>query len=606
MPLNLITEMNTVAVYQKNLKLVLKAAKQTVHNINLYSDFAFSKDEGSAEKGPLLVIGVKDISQPLHKMILATRAKLVGSGACLLANGEMLLKVDKGLNAANVQKALVFGKSPHLVRALEADEQFPTVAQPAEAPAASPGATKPAASKKGPVATKPAPSKQELDAAKLAELKKEIDPGYQKLIEEFDRLLPKVEGTEDEATVKAFRAKIVDKYTKEQYGQLRGNITKFSKLLALVEARMNKREEQKRAYNAKSGQLSGPFDTVYSPASDKDKGILNQAWGEAKKDGEEQLFKSGLVKLNDFQALLIEVNNRTVQGKAQRLAELKQDAERDLPKPTQEESDALGAMEARVNAQLDKKDAAKAEECLKDFENRISQLVFARNQKFDAEAGAAQVVKFYDANDWRLKDTTKLQYKNDKKQLDEEIQSGMWTEAKKRAARMMACVGKDLKDRADAAAAVAEANREFVASMNRIDTEDQAATAWGDSKFTSGMLADIWRAVKKTRISSPPNGSIDGTYQLSEVEAAITAWTGIGSGPGVLTKFFLPGRVKRPQAKWEKDFRRAEVQANFLCKWRSQVLNIHVNVEIKSYFQKYASEVDWDLVPPNIREQCSQ
>jgi len=174
----------------------------------------------------------------------------------------------------------------------------------------------------------------------------------------------------------------------------------------------------------------------------------------------------------------------------------------------------------------------------------------------------------------------------------------------KQAQEVERLITEELKARGDLNKKMTDASAQFAAALNLSKAEDDAATLYGNGRFGGGMLNAIWKQVLNVHGDNPPNGAIPGLKQLSDVESAIATWRTTGDS-GVLTNFHVPGGG-RPQAKWEKNFMRAEVQANFCVKWRGNKVNIHVDVDPRSYFDRYADEVDWTLVPQSIRQQLGR
>jgi hypothetical protein len=577
MPYKALTDIDPFANYQKNLKAALGLAKAKILTVSLWEKYPF-KEQTTA----LLVVG--DLENPLLKTV-QEKATKKGAGRCLCtADGQMLVKGSSSLTKQLIENALKAAKISLAVRTLEGNEELDSVAK---------GLVKDRG--KTPAA----------DAANLvqAKAKKEIEAEYQSLIQQFDLALKKLVGIDDEAKVKDWKAKIDREVKEGDYVQVKALLPSMRKDFDGVKARILEREKQQKEYEAKRGPVQIESDKAYATASPDDRKKLTVAWAQAKQAADKHAFAAAAEKLKEIEKSIPEVLARTLAAGRERLAELKREAGQLLDSPIKAETEALAKAEAAVEAQLKGGHFAAAQEALDQFEKETERLANARRDKKLAEDVAAKASSFYYNNQYDIDDKMKPKVLGALKNLDVFTKGGDW----KGVMRVAAQVRKDIQNHLavvfqknqQKAAALKQQNDAFESALNQAEAEDSAAVAFGDGRFTSGMLRDIWRAVKGTRTASPANGSIAGTHPLGEVEAAIGTWRSVGSS-GALTNFHVPGGG-RPQAKWEKDFTRPEVQANFCCFWRNRKVNIHVDVEPISYFDRYHDEVDWTLVPAALR-----
>jgi hypothetical protein len=576
MPYKALSDIDPFANYQKTLKTALGLAKAKILTVSLYEKFPFKE-----QTAPLLVVG--DLESPLLKTV-QEKATKKGAGRCLCtADGQILVKGSSTLTKQLIENALKAAKISLVVRTLEGNEELDSVAK---------GLAKDRG--KTPAA----------EAANLmqAKAKGEIEAVYQSLIQQFDLALKKLVGIDDEARVKGWKAKIDQEFKDGDYVQVKALIPSMRKDFDEVKARILEREKQQKEYEAKREPVQIESDKAYATASPDDQKKLTVAWAQAKQAADKHSFAAATEKLKEIEKSIPEVLARTLGAGRERLAELKREAEQLLDSPTKAETEALAKAEAAVEAQLKSRHFAAAQEALNQFEKETEGLANARRDKKLAEDVAAKASSFYYNNEYDIDDKMKPKVLGILKTLGERMKGGDWIGAMKVAAQLRKDIQKHLEvvfeKNQQKAAALKKQNDAFEAALNQAEAEDSAAIAFGDGRFTSGMLRDIWRAVKGTRTASPANGSIGGTHSLADVEAAIATWRSVGSS-GALTNFHVPGG--RPQAKWEKDFTRPEVQANFCCFWRNRKVNIHVDVELISYFDKYHAEVDWTLVPPSLR-----
>ena len=394
----------------------------------------------------------------------------------------------------------------------------------------------------------------------------------------------------------AWKNEIVKEFKDEDWVQVKALAASRTKDLDGVKARIVERQKQ---FVMKEGVVQGKSDKAYDTADPQDQQKLTVAWAQVKKDSQADRYAAATAKLVAIEKLIQEVLARTAKAKRDLLADLKQQAAASLTTPIATETEALAKAESAVEAQIQKGDYAAADTALDQFEKETARLLKLCADKKQAEVLAQKARKLWQDKEAILGDKTIPKVKGNLGNLDKNLAAGKWRDAIKVATQIMKDIGDDLQKRDDQKAAFAQANAAFEAALNQGETEDNAALLYGDGRFPNGMLGSIWKAAKAARTSSPPNGSVNGTYSLSQVEAAINTWRSTGAS-GILTNFHVPGG--RPQAKWEKDFTRPSVEANFCCKWRTNKINIHVDVELKSYFDKYHAEVDWTLVPQSVRD----
>ena len=191
-------------------------------------------------------------------------------------------------------------------------------------------------------------------------------------------------------------------------------------------------------------------------------------------------------------------------------------------------------------------------------------------------------------------------------ELGKQIKLGQWDEAVKFGKAALKTITTYEKKIANSQQALAiknalpqKASKAAQAAANQSKLEDDAAILYGNQQFGGGLLQTIWSAAKAARTSEPANGSIGGDHNVDTITGLFGGWRVADSG--VLSGFHIPGNA--PQCKWEKDFSRPEIQANFCCYWRTRKINIHVNIEIGSYFARYSNQVDWTKVPLHVAQK---
>jgi hypothetical protein len=570
MPYNQLTDIDPVAKYQTTLKTAIASAKAKVLPVVLYHQFPFK--EGPF---PLLVVG--PLASALAKQIHDKGAHKIGEGKCLYAaNGEMLVK-GNGLTKPFVENALKAGKTPLTVRILAGADDLERTAQTLQVGQGKASAT---------------------DAAKSmqANARATADPDYQKVIQEIDTVLKKVGDSADQAKVTAWKAEILKEYKEEDWVQVKALAANRTKDLEGVKARMVEREKQ---FVTKQAAVQGKSDQANATAGPQDQQKLTVAWGQVKQDADADRYTAATAKLEGLEKLIPEVLGRTAKAKRDALVDLKEEAAGNLPTPTATETDALAKAESAVETQIQKGDYAAANTALDLFEKEMGRLVKNRADRAQALALADKANQLWEDKQRIVSDKVINKIKGSLKNAQTHIDAGKWRDAIKSATAAMNDIVEDLRSRADQQAAFAQANAALKAAANQSENEDNAALSYGDGKFPSGLLNSIWKAAKAVRSVNPPWGSVNGPHDLGSVEAAIATWRSTGAS-GIITNFHVPGG--RPQAKWEKDFTRPSVEANFCCKWRGNKINIHVDIDVKSYFDKYTNEVDWTLVPKSVRD----
>jgi len=583
MPYKALSDIDPFPNYQKTLKTALGLAKAKIQTITLYEKFPFKE-----QTAPLLVVGV--LEGPLAKTVLEKGAKKKGGGRCTCtADGQFLVKGSSDLTKQVIEQALKIAKISLNVRTLAANEDLEKLA-------------------KGVVQTQGKAPASDAAGAMQLKARQVIEAEYKLLLQQFDVALKKLGGIDDEEKVKDWKAKLEREFKDGDYVQVKAMLPSIHKDFDGVRARIAERERQQKEFEDKRGPVEIESDKAYDTASPDDQKKLTVAWAQAKQATDKHSYGAAIEKLKDIQKLIAEVLARTMQAGRERLAELKLQAQQLLDHPVPTETEALGKVEKEVEAQLKNKNFAAANKALDDYEKETERLANARRDKKLAEEVASKARVYYFNNQYDIQQQMQGGFKQRLKTVEDLEKAGNWNGVLNSATQLQKDIKKHLDkvfaQNAQKAAALKLQNEAFESALNQTENEDNAATSYGDGRFVSGMLKEIWKAVKARRTESPANGSIPGTHSLGEVEAAISTWRSVGSS-GVLTNFHVPGGG-RPQAKWEKDFTRPVVEANFCVFWRARKVNIHVDVELISYFNKYHAEVDWTLVPQSVRESLKR
>ncbi|HEY3841194.1 MAG TPA: hypothetical protein VGL72_31700 [Bryobacteraceae bacterium] len=579
MPYKALSDIDPFANYQKTLKVALGLAKAKVLTVTLYEKFPFKE-----QTAPLLVVGT--LENPLLKTIHEKGATKKGEGKCTFTpDGQMLVKGSSALSKPTLENALKIAKIPLTVRRIEGDGDLEKIA-------------KWELQNRGKTPATDATNKVQGDA------KEEIKAKYPLLIHQFEAALKKLVGIDDEAKVKAWKTRLEQEFKDGDYLQVKLLMPAMRTDFAGVEARIAERERQQKEYEAKRGPIRLRSDKAHDTGSPQDQKQLTVAWAQAKQAADKHSYAAAIAKLKEIETLIPKILARTLQAGREGLAELQGQAKELLDNPIQKETETLEKEGAAVEAELKNGNFAAAQKALDRFEGAIEQLVNARREKKLAEELMLKARILHQNHQYDIADDKKAKFQ---KAVDSDLESykksGNWKGAIALATKTVGELESHLtqvfKTNQAKTAALQEANKAFRAALNQGKAEDEAAETFGNGRFTSGMLKDIWKAVKGAHTASPANGAIGGVYTLADVEAAIATWRSVGNS-GTLTNFHVPGR--RPQAKWEKDFTRPAVQANFCCFWRNRKVNIHVDVDPVSYFHEYGDEVDWTLVPKSVRE----
>jgi hypothetical protein len=576
MPFRALTDIEESAKYQRNLRTALADATAEVQDVTLYEGFHFKE-----QTAPLLVVGPPDAS--LARKILESGATKQGYGELACIGRDLLLKGSTGLNKINVDKALKIAKHPLQVRVLRSDEDIRAELQGSKQKAVN-------ADGRG---TAAASSAQGMG-------KDKADLLYQPLLLRLDDALGKLAEGEEKTKVQALKAKLASEHKEQDWVQLASLCAAFGKALEAVEARIAQRAKEKKAYENKRESVQKLLERESAQAGDSDRQLLQKEWGQIEKTAGAEKYVEAESRLDALPKLLSEVAKRTLEANRQRLVEAQEAAKSQLDDPSKIELGLLAKAAAAVEKQIEAHDTKKVDSELLIYAKAVESLLVLREAKAQAEELLEQVQTMWSDHEWKLKQIIQGKVKGELPILEKEIEKGEWKPAVKRANVMLGYMMKDLASQQDLAKAMEQANARLQKSMNKSKVEDDDATSYGNSQFASGMVKTIWAAAKKVRSDSPANGAIANVHALGDVEAAIRTWSQTNDD-GILTNFHVPGGG-RPQAKWEKDFTRPQVQANFCCYWRSNKINIHVDVELTSYFAAYGDEIDWTLVPNDVRK----
>lgn len=578
------------AVYQRNLRAALLEAQTETMEFMVWQAFPFS------EQTAQLIIVAKSIENSLIRKIADNGAHKLGFGKCRAIGRKLVFKPENSLSANAISTALkiakiaaevdVVGKGADLDAGVQAGARAQTQVQGA------------------PVAN------AAQDAAHKA-----VAASYPKLVERLEEAETRTRDMKERTTLTQLRRKIGSEWEDKDYVAVKALLDPVDKAVAAVEKRLEERDKQQGLHAQLVKKLQGRYETAQAavPAALFKKAMT--AWsGAAQFAAKDEYAEAGKL-LAALPSLLDAAERAARDAWKERLKQEQEGAAAQLDSPTEGETALLKARATAVEEQIAKLDVARIESALGAFETTVQALANARRQRQLAELAYERAETLWTDQQYNLRDPAEKKaraaFQNAGKLMGEaktKAEAGQIAKAFKNAAvacrQVVEIVTAELQARNALSEKLANESAELEAAMNQSATEDAAAVAYGNQHFTSGMLKDIWKAAVKAQGDNPPNGSIGGVWPLSTVEGAIDAWRSTANS-GVLSNFHVPGGG-RPQAKWEKNFVRAEIQANFCVRWRGNRINIHVDVEPRSYFDVYGDEVDWSLIPQSIRAQLGR
>lgn len=581
------------AKYQQNLRQALVAAHTETMKFAVWESFPFTE-----QTAPLIIVA-PDIESSLVRKISDMGARKLADGQCRAVGRKLMLKPAKSISASAINLALKIAKVSTQIEVVDKTVDLDAAVQA--------GAREQTREQGEPAAEKA----QEKARAELRRNKA------------YATLIARVEAAHKASRDKAEQATLVQVHTKFRNACKANDFVlalslapSIEKVVTTIEERIRLRDKQQAEHAQRVKQLQQRYADAMADlpaeAADAFKAVT-KAWGDAAALAAQDEYVEAGKALDKVPILLDKVEESVRAAWRKQLAEERAAAEAQLSPITAGEKEALEKLVVEAEQQIAKYHAANVQKALAAIGEGMTAFIALRNLRKTADElceAAAQLLQDQQANlSDKPRNSAEAAINNAKSlrdQAKDKVGSAATTLLKSAciaAKKAVATITKALNDREQNANAALEAANAFHAAVNRTATEDEAAKNYGNGRFTSGILADIWKAVLRVRGDNPPNGSIAGVRSLSDVEAAIKTWRGT-SASGVLTNFHVPGG--RPQAKWQKNFVRHEIQANFCVRWRGQNVNIHVTVDPKSYFAKYGDEVDWTQIPQDIRKSLGR
>lgn len=554
--------------YVANLRSAIDMAVEQPRT--LYAVESFVSDSQTC---PLLLID--DDPGSLVRALRETGTKVYGPGECLFDEKELKYTGPTGITDKLIKEALHAARlnfTPQRVKTLEAPAQANAAAKPQ-------GAARP-----GPAATQ-AQARRD-DAARLAP----------PLIERIDKLLPKfLPGDAEQKKFAELRKALNDAHASENADRVMSLVAPLEEKVQAMEDRVSTMTKEQAELAKGLDQFRKPFDAIHDAAAADDQALLTGDLNRIEKLRKALAFKDAKLALAKLGRHLAEAKKRTQEARASRIATAMKDARELLPGITTDEQAKLNAAHDAWQSVADEATKVKFEQAEQQFDTALEELLKPRRQLKEAEMLHAQVLALWEKVRYRVNgmDNKVSGYTNTYQ--TNSVPNRIKNSRKLYADLLQAAQAVDQKAQAQAVA-----SQQFAALLSATEMEDQAATQYGDHHFSAGLVQRVWAEAKKKYRDNPPNGSVAGVHSLSDVEAALAVWKKPANG--VLSNFHMPGRDGgRPQAKWEKDFTRPVVEANFCVRWRSQRVNVHVTVEPRSFVDKYGDDLDWSEVPQNVK-----
>jgi hypothetical protein len=586
-----IKDIKKTADYQRNLRAALVAAQEQKAEFVVWQAFPF------AEQTAQMIVVAPTVDNSLIRKVGEQNAHKLGFGECRVAGKKLLVKPGNSISESQISLAFKIAKISIEVELVGRDVDL-----------AAPAATQPALRQQTQANGAPV-----ADAAQVLALKAVADAP--KLIERLDDARSRTRDMKEATALTQLQRKFASEWEDKDYVAVKAMKELVEKTLTAVEARLKERDKQQASYELVVKKLEGRYDAARDlvPAPLFKKAMT--AWSAAAQHAAKDEYTDASKLLAAMPGLLDTAEEATRDAWRERLKLERDDANSQLSSPTEGETALLDEKAKAALAHAQSLDAAKFEDAFKAFEAAVKALVDMRRLRQLAQTmyNQAESMWFDQRANLRAPAEAKAKgaYGNVVKWMEEAKKLTELSKVAqalknvvKQAQEVERLITEELKARGDLNKKMSDASAQFAAALNLSKTEDAAATLYGNGRFSGGMLNAIWKQVLNVHGDNPPNGAIPGLRQLSDVESAITTWRSTGDS-GVLTNFHVPGGG-RPQAKWEKNFMRAEVKANFCVKWRGNKVNIHVDVDPRSYFDRYADKVDWTLVPQSIRQQLGQ
>jgi hypothetical protein len=553
--------------------------------------FVVESFTSDSQKGPMLLVG--KVENKLVADIKAKDSKVYGPGTCMCDEKELKLTGPGQITDKLVRDALRLAKlnfTPVRVK------EFPTAGEVTAA--AQKGETEsrktdsPVQEPNGGPATAQAQANKD-NAARLAPA----------LLSRMGQVLGRFRPSDakERDTFQKLHDLLAAAHKAGNADRVMSLVLKVDEATKAADARLQAQDRAEVEFNAARDKLRVPFDAVLAMAADADADQLRKDWALLDRLAAALAFADANASLKRVGRHVKDVKDRTIQARKDQIQLAFDDALAQLPKITPDEKKSLETARDEWAGHVERAMHGEFGAAETKFDTALEAVLRPRRQLAESEAVIAKVRSLWDKAEYKLPDAWKNKvngYLNslDKTSIPNRVKNG------RKLFSDLAEAYKATLDKQALALAQAQADMQM---LNQTEMEDQAATAYGDGLFTAGLVKDVWARVKSVRTSNPPNGSVAGTYPLATVEAALTAWRVAPSG--VLTNFHMPGRDGgRPQAKWEKDFTRPVVEANFIVKWRGNKVNIHVDVEPRSFVDKYGDDLDWTQVPQNVREQLGR
>ncbi|MDE3009678.1 MAG: hypothetical protein KGI67_02215 [Pseudomonadota bacterium] len=574
MPFKKIADVFAFKTYVATLRKTLDAGIGARLDMWLFDDYAFD-----SQRAPLLLVGKVD-----NSLIVALKndCKLLGVGECACDGKVLRFKAPPAVTEKAMREIMRIsrlGIDVAAVKELEAPV-LPGIEDAASDDQSDADATS------GPLARSAEAFKKQAD-----ELAPPLILALDKVLQEF---LP---NDPQKAAVQTQRDRLAEAHDAHNADRVMTLVKPLSHLVGLADGMARKTRKDQDDYLKAKVAVEPLFKLIYANASDEDRLQLDPYPPRLDGFADRCAFANAQEALKAMTRRLGLVKQSTQVAFKEEFERAQNDTAALLPDPTRDEQDALQPVTGNWTQAIagGVRDTVKA--AADAYGLKREELVRARSQLARAQQLREQVERTW----------SQCEYKVDSKFANKVkgYLSSFDTEAK--VANRIKNSERILKELSDAwQAAVAKNAQELLqaqqltALLSQTESEDNAALAHGNGKCTGGLLPAVWSAVRKTRTDSPANGSISGVHALAAVEQAIRDWEAIPP-LGILTNFHVPKH--KPQAKWEKDYTRPVVQACMILNWRGKPVNIHVDVEPKSFIAKYSDDLDWTLVPAEKRKE---
>lgn len=573
--------------YQRNLRAALAAAEDQVAEFVVWQAFPF------AEQTAQMIVVAPTVDNSLIRKVAEQNAHKLGFGQCRVSGKKLYVKPGNSISESQISLAFKVAKIPMDVEVVARNVDL----------AAPPDQRAQTQAHGTPVAN-----------AAQEKAKNALAKDYPELIKRLEKASSDTRDMKERTALSQLQRKIGSEWDDKDYVAVQSLMGAVDKAVDAVEARIKERDKQQAACALVVKKLQDRYDTAQAavPAPLFKKAMV--AWGAAAQHAAKDEYGDAGKLLAAMPGLLDKAEDDAREAWRERLKQEREDAGSQLDSPSKGETALLKERGKAVEDVIATLEVPKIEAGLSAFGVAVKALVALRRQMHMAQTLFDKAQELWVDEQYNLGDKPQRKAKAAIEHAENQLNAAKAEAAPAQAAKLLKnvlsqsqlvldTISTELQSRKDIAAKATAASQALKAAMDQSANEDAAATSHGNSTFSSGMLKDIWKAALNVHDDNPPNGSIAGVHSLATVEAAINTWRHSGNA-GILTNFHVPGG--RPQHKWEKNFIRAEIQANFCVKWRGNKINIHVDVDPRTYFDAYGDEVDWSQVPQSMRKAAGR